>query len=311
MASETLLRVSSALHSITSHIWLPLIFAAVSFGFVFVCEHFDGVRTGRYKSRSFVHDMIWWFYYASGIHTLLFMGVIYAVLGRYLAVFQLHLLEPWPSWARYLAYFIVVDFAAYWYHRWKHASRFLWAFHSMHHAQEELTPPTIVRGHPVEQIIGAVIIYIPLQIMGAAPALWYPILLVRHTLEWTQHSELSWKLGPLYWIVVSPKFHAFHHSVSPAHHNRNFGTNLAVWDFLFGTWVEEPERPRLYGLAELKMPTLLSQVLTPLRLAWEVWFGERGNGRSAGASVAPVPDQGDWNAGMSTLPSSPARRPLE
>jgi sterol desaturase/sphingolipid hydroxylase (fatty acid hydroxylase superfamily) len=32
---------------------------------------------------------------------------------------------------------VVMDFIWYWYHRWGHVTRFLWAIHSLHHQSEE------------------------------------------------------------------------------------------------------------------------------------------------------------------------------
>lgn len=280
-----------SLQSLSANTAHALLFAAISFFVIFAAEAYYRAPIGRYWSRSFLHDMLYWLYYFSGLHTLLFTGLLYVVLGRYLKVFNLGLLNSWPGWARYLAYFVVTDFCAYWFHRWKHASPFLWAFHSVHHSQETLTPPTIVRAHPVEQILGALLIFIPLQIMGAPPELWFPIMVVRNILEWTQHSELPWKLGPFYWIIISPKFHAFHHSVQPEHHDKNFGTNLAIWDFIFGTAIEEKERPGSYGLPDLKMPSLASQVWQPFRMAWEAWAGEPRTEGITVNSTAPAPER--------------------
>jgi sterol desaturase/sphingolipid hydroxylase (fatty acid hydroxylase superfamily) len=78
-----------------------------------------------------------------------------------------------------------------------------------------------------------------------------------------EHSEIPWRFGPLYRLMVSPTFHAFHHSINPEHHNRNFGRMLSVWDYLFGTAVCEQKRPEVYGLEDWKMPTLMSQLCSP------------------------------------------------
>ncbi len=36
-------------------------------------------------------------------------------------------------------------------------------------------------------------------------------------------------------IFMSPAHHQIHHSADPIHFNRNFGSCLSVWDWVFGT----------------------------------------------------------------------------
>ena len=84
-------------------------------------------------------------------------------------------------------------------------------------------------------------------------------------------STPSWTggYGPIGRWVVSPHFHAFHHSVDRRHTNANFGIMFSCWDYLFGTAVTELERPARYGVDGIDFhESLASQFLTPFRLAW-------------------------------------------
>jgi len=36
-------------------------------------------------------------------------------------------------------------------------------------------------------------------------------------------------------VRISPAQHQVHHSVDAKHHHRNFGSALAIWDWMFGT----------------------------------------------------------------------------
>jgi len=36
-------------------------------------------------------------------------------------------------------------------------------------------------------------------------------------------------------VLQSPAHHQIHHSTDPAHFNRNLGSFLAIWDWMFGT----------------------------------------------------------------------------
>jgi len=124
--------------------------------------------------------------------------------------------------------------------------------------------------------------FFPILVLGPTPEGWLPAYLVMEFLIALQHSEIPWRYGPLYRLVVSPSFHAYHHSTDSAHHNRHYGRMLSIWDFVFGTAVHDEKPPTEYGLTDRKMPTLVSQIGPPfldayreLRSSLSARFGER------------------------------------
>lgn len=172
--------------------------------------------------------------------------------------------------ARGTLWFLVADLTAYWVHRLQHVSRFVWAFHSTHHAQEQLNFATTTRFHPVDHFLSNANFFLVLM-LGASPLNWLPIYLTMDFIATTQHSQIKWRFGPLSRIFVTPRFHSFHHSVDPRHHNKNFGAFLSIWDHMFGTAVDAPEQPVEYGLPDVKMPTLLSTFVVPFRLLRQLY----------------------------------------
>jgi len=54
-------------------------------------------------------------------------------------------------------------------------------------------------------------------------------------------------------IILSPAHHQIHHSADPRHFNRNLGSFLAVFDWMFGTLhIPQAESPRLkFGAGEV------------------------------------------------------------
>src|SRR5260221_6909100 len=52
---------------------------------------------------------------------------------------------------------LAFDFADYASHALLHRIPLLWEFHKLHHSAEVLTPFTVARVHPIEQIVGAVV----------------------------------------------------------------------------------------------------------------------------------------------------------
>lgn len=51
-----------------------------------------------------------------------------------------------------------------------------------------------------------------------------------------QHSNVNVRLGPLNYFFSMAELHRWHHSKIVAESDHNFGNNLLVWDWVFGTW---------------------------------------------------------------------------
>src|SRR5579872_5663096 len=162
---------------------------------IYLIERAYGEAPKKYLSRTFFHDLVYWFYYRSGVHNLLLTAAVLQILSPAFGFLNLNLLAGWPVVARYFTYWIIYDFTAYWVHRWKHSNPWLWAFHSVHHSQETLSFTTITRGHPLEQLLGSVIAFFPTTILGAPPGAWLPFQLLREFLEAIQHSSIPWRMG--------------------------------------------------------------------------------------------------------------------
>jgi sterol desaturase/sphingolipid hydroxylase (fatty acid hydroxylase superfamily) len=140
---------------------------------------------------------------------------------------------------------------AYWLdHYTSHKIPFFWAFHKAHHTAEVLTPLTNFRVHPVDTLKFA---NISALIVGAAAGLlaWgfggpvhaYAIngtnlvlLAFIYSVAHLQHSQI-WIATTGVWgrVFLSPAHHQVHHSDNPKHFDRNFGSTLAVWDWMAGT----------------------------------------------------------------------------
>jgi sterol desaturase/sphingolipid hydroxylase (fatty acid hydroxylase superfamily) len=148
--------------------------------------------------------------------------------------------------ALFLAYEI-----AYWLeHYTSHKIPFFWAFHKVHHTAEVLTPLTVFRVHPVETWkfgnISALVIGATAGLLawgfGGPPQAYVingtNLVLVAfiYSVVHLQHSH-AWIATTGVWgrLFISPAHHQIHHSGDPAHFDRNFGSTLAVWDWMAGT----------------------------------------------------------------------------
>ncbi len=250
---------------------------------IVILERLSGGKTTQYNSAGFRQDLFYWIWHSSGLYRFLFTASLLGVLTPYLRVFDLKLLMPLHYVMRGAIFYLIAEFIAYWYHRWQHSNRFLWAFHTTHHTQTHLSFATFNRFHPIDEFLMDIIPYVPLFMLGATVNDWAPLFWMHKSLVYLQHSEVRCRLGPLGNIFVTPHFHAFHHSIDPAHYNHNFGATLSVWDYCFGTAIEEREWPCRYGLPNVEMPTVASTFLVPFRLVHETYFKKRTHVESAGA----------------------------
>jgi sterol desaturase/sphingolipid hydroxylase (fatty acid hydroxylase superfamily) len=262
---------SRALRSIAGGCLHALKYGVVFYFFVYLLERASGGTTKQYRTRGFLQDVAYWFYYGSGLNNLLFMAALFSFLGSRLTFLQFKMLAGLHPIVRGTLWFLLADFSDYWVHRLQHASRFVWAFHSMHHSQEQLNLFTMARFHPVDYFISNTLTFFPLFMLGASPKSWVPLRLALDLISITLHSRITWRLGAISRVFITPWFHSFHHSADPRHYNKNFGGILIFWDQMFGTAMDAPEQPAEYGLTDVKMPTLISTLWVPFRLLRQLY----------------------------------------
>jgi sterol desaturase/sphingolipid hydroxylase (fatty acid hydroxylase superfamily) len=262
------LPVVELLHRLGTSMRAGLVLFAGLFLVIVLFEAISRVSLKRYMSRNFLNDLLYGLFYRGGAYTLFVYEPFFNSLRPKLAIIDLHLLGGIPSYWSLPIYFLVTDLLGYWIHRLQH-TRFFWPFHSVHHSQQTLTFVTFYRFHFVEEFFANAAAIIPLLLLGAPPKVWLPISFLQWFLQAIQHSELNWRMGPLYRAIAGPVFHSIHHSPDPKYFNKNFGMAFSFWDFLFGTAVDAPDRCRNYGVAGLNMPeTILGQFLMPFRMLY-------------------------------------------
>jgi sterol desaturase/sphingolipid hydroxylase (fatty acid hydroxylase superfamily) len=177
-------------------------------------------------------------------------------------------LSPYVTRAAITVILFLAYELGYWINHWlSHKVPLLWEFHKVHHSAEVLTPLTNFRVHPVYGLIFANILAFA---TAAANGLGHYLLgdatyqyaladtniilvLFIHAYVHLQHSHMwiSFR-GVLGRILVSPAHHQVHHSADPKHFNKNFGSCLALWDWMFGTlYIPAKERePLVFGVPD-------------------------------------------------------------
>lgn len=222
-------------------------------------------------NRSTYADLFYYFINTFAVSTLIGWALF---SGLTVSAVTLHGLNAWfgvrapssaPDWALKsaltLVTFLGYEFGYYLDHTLKHKVPFLWEFHKTHHTAEVLTPLTVFRVHPLDTLI---FVNITSLVAGLAHGMFiwlagrrvgiYMIdnaniitVIFLFALAQLQHSQFWIPLRGLPGrLLLSPAHHQIHHSVDPEHFNRNLGSFLAIWDWMFGTlWVPQKEPPRL------------------------------------------------------------------
>ena len=163
-----------------------------------------------------------------------------------------------------LAVMVAFDLGVFVAHYLQHRVPVLWEFHKVHHSARVLTPITVYRMHPVDDLFSGFCVALTVgAVVGAFSwALGGPVgeLLVlgvnlglflfyivgynlRHSHVWLSYPR--W----LSWLLVSPAQHQIHHSRAPVHFDKNLGFVFSIWDRMAKTLYVPAEREVLeFGL---------------------------------------------------------------
>jgi len=151
------------------------------------------------------------------------------------------------------------DFIYYWNHRFMHESRFMWAYHVVHHSSERLNLSTALR-QPVSEALTTPVPYGVLCLFGLDPSLVDTARGVNLLYQFWIHTETIGRLGQAEGVLNTPSNHRVHHGSNRQYLDRNHGSILILWDRLFGTYQPEGDRV-VYGL------TKNIDTFNPLRIA--------------------------------------------
>lgn len=184
----------------------------------------------------------------------------------------------WPLLAQLALALPIAELPQYWLHRWQHERDWLWRFHAVHHSAPRLYWLNAARFHPVDLGLLYLVGYVPLIALGAPEAVIMLFALFDAVFGMLQHCNADVRLGPLNYVFSMAEPHRWHHSRVLREANTNYGSNLIVWDLVFGTFFLPRDRqpPAAIGLADLPgyPQTWPAQMAAPFR-----WAAIRGQPR--------------------------------
>ena len=199
----------------------------------------------------------------------------------------LGLTPGWSSRAALTVIWLVAwDFGFFIAHYLQHRIPLLWEFHKAHHSAEVLTPFTVFRMHPIDDMLTYSTVGMMAGLVGgcfrfcyADPVqfyminglniFWFVALMagyhLRHSHIWVMYPK------PFSAIFSSPALHLIHHSNNPKHFNKNYARIFVFWDRLAGTlYLPASREPVEFGLGggeERDYQSLGGAYLRPFSLA--------------------------------------------
>jgi len=138
---------------------------------------------------------------------------------------------------------VVLDFVIYLQHVLVHAIPVLWRFHRVHHADLDFDLTTGARFHTVEIILSMLIKFATIVVLGPPIVAVVIFEVVLNGMAMFNHSNVHLPLAldrVLRLLLVTPDMHRVHHSSEDNETNSNYGFNLAIWDRMFGTYIDQP-----------------------------------------------------------------------
>jgi sterol desaturase/sphingolipid hydroxylase (fatty acid hydroxylase superfamily) len=165
-----------------------------------------------------------------------------------------------PLWLKIVLVIIALDLVIYLQHRAFHRIPFFWRFHRMHHTDLDIDVSSGNRFHPIEILFSLTIK------MGAVAVLGAPVIAVvifeilLNATSLFNHGNLRIPEYIDRWlrlVLVTPDMHRVHHSTIPRETDSNFSFNLPWWDWILGTYRDQPREGHLdmtIGLKEFRDP---------------------------------------------------------
>ncbi|MCA9174785.1 MAG: sterol desaturase family protein [Planctomycetales bacterium] len=172
-----------------------------------------------------------------------------------------------PGWLQFLEIMFLTDLVQYWFHRAFHEVGWLWKFHAIHHSAKQMDWIAGSRMHFLEIVLLRTFTTLPMYTMGFAESPLYAYIFFVYLMSVFVHSNIRFHFGFLQHIIVTPRFHHWHHGVEREAININYAVHFPILDRIFGTYHMPGDRwPEGYGVHKDDVPKgFLRQFLYPFR----------------------------------------------
>jgi sterol desaturase/sphingolipid hydroxylase (fatty acid hydroxylase superfamily) len=132
-------------------------------------------------------------------------------------------------------------------------------------------------------LTGGFLFYLPLVALGFNPMAVLGVLGIGLLYQFFLHMVHPPSLGPLEWVLNTPRHHQVHHASNVECLDKNFGAVLIVFDRLFGTFAQAPKAEELrFGIAGTPANA------NPFEVVFGVWIKVLGGAIRAKGLTAKV-----------------------
>lgn len=160
-----------------------------------------------------------------------------------------------PLWLQVIEIMFLTDFVQYWFHRAFHQIPFLWGFHAVHHSAQKMDWLAGSRMHIVEIIGLRSMTVIPMYVLGFAEGALHIYILLVYLNATFVHANVRFNVEWLKPLMVTPRFHHWHHGIEKEAIDVNFSIHFPLFDKLFGTYYMPPNQwPTGYGIGGHPVP---------------------------------------------------------
>lgn len=178
-------------------------------------------------------------------------------------------IQAMPIWLQFLLAVFFADLAQALLHRAYHNIPWLWKFHAVHHSSRHMDWLAGSRVHLVEIVLTRSTVLLPLVIVGVAPAALNAYVILVGIQAVLAHANLRINFGWLEYILVTPRYHHWHHARERDYMDVNYAIHLPLIDMLMGTFKRPPAGawPQEYGVMKLEtVPTgFIAQSMMPFQ----------------------------------------------
>jgi sterol desaturase/sphingolipid hydroxylase (fatty acid hydroxylase superfamily) len=220
---------------------------AVLLFFVLAAETFLRWREGKPPwSKEGLNSLLFFFTVGPFIETLFLNALL---VGGLYVFYELTPLRVPVVWWTLPIYFLVGEFAFYWFHRLAHEIRLFWADHSIHHSAQTYDFTVNLRFVPLQPLY-RLPIWAPIVLLGFHPLILVLFAITAPSFQTFCHTTRIGRFAPWFeWLFVTPSNHAVHHASNPLYIDKNYGGLLMIWDHLFGTYQRlEEHTPPVFGI---------------------------------------------------------------
>jgi sterol desaturase/sphingolipid hydroxylase (fatty acid hydroxylase superfamily) len=180
-----------------------------------------------------------------------------------------------PIWVQIVVCILFLDlWAGYFVHWIHHKIVWLWHAHSIHHSDDFVDVTTSFRKHPVESIVGILLNFSGMVILGISDWMLLIYLSLSTINSLFEHANIKLPTRVdhiLQWFIVTPNMHKIHHSIVEADSHSNYGNIFSIWDRIFGSFRNKIDYSEIsYGLNYLKTHETHS-LWNLLKLPFKYW----------------------------------------